>query len=142
MNFYNKKIEELYEEFNTSEDGLSEQEVEDRLLKYGKNKIEEAKKKSNFKRFLSQFNDTMIIILIIVAIIMGIYGALVSGEYTDTIVIAIVVLLNAIMGFIQEQKAEVTLESLKKYATSSCKVKRNDKIAKASAKVSATDEGL
>ena len=128
MNLYNKKIDELYEEFKTSFDGLSEKEVEERLLKYGKNKIEEAKKKSKFKRFLSQFNDMMIIILIIVAVVMGIYGFLFSGEYTDTIVIAVVVFINAIMGFIQEQKAEVTLESLKKYATSSCKVKRSDKV--------------
>jgi Ca2+-transporting ATPase len=70
----------------------------------------------------------MIIILIIVAVLMLIYGLLYSNDYTDSIVIAVVVLINAIMGFIQEEKAEVTLEGLKKYVSSTCKVKRNGKL--------------
>lgn len=128
MNVYNKKINDVFEEFDTNQNGLKENEIEKRLLKYGRNEIEEAKKKSKITRFLEQFNDMMIIILIIVAIIMGIYGFLVTHEYTDTIVILIVVLLNAIMGYVQEQKAEVTLEGLKKYASRTCKVKRDGEI--------------
>ena len=128
MNFYNKDIKTLYKELETSKDGLSSKDATNRLEKFGANKIEEGKKKTKLKIFLEQFNDMMIIILIIVAIVMWIYGILYSHEYTDTIVIAVVVLLNAIMGFIQEEKAEVTLESLKKYATSTCKVRRNGKI--------------
>ena len=128
MKYYNMDIESIYEKLDTSINGLDEKEVEKRIEKYGKNKIEETKKKSKIVKFLNQFNDMMIIILIIVAVLMAIYGVLYSHEYTDTIVIAVVVIINATMGFIQEQKAEVTLESLKKYVTSSCKVRRNGKI--------------
>ena len=128
MKYYNMDIESIYEKLDTSINGLDEKEVEKRIEKYGKNKIEGAKKKSKIVKFLNQFNDMMIIILIIVAVLMAMYGVLYSHEYTDTIVIAVVVIINATMGFIQEQKAEVTLESLKKYVTSSCKVRRNGKI--------------
>lgn len=128
MNFYNKSIDEIYKEFGSSIDGLDSNIIESRVLEYGKNRMQEAKRKSPFRRFLEQFNDPMIIILIIVAIIMFVYGFLYSHEYTDTIVIVIVVLLNSIMSFIQEQKAEITLAGLKSYSTSSCKVKRNGKI--------------
>ena len=125
MNYYNKSIKDIYSELKTSEVGLSSEEASNRINIYGLNELEETKKKSPLRRFLDQFNDMMIIILIIVAFIMGIYGVLYSHDYTDTIVIAVVVLLNAIMGFVQESKAEVTLEGLKKYATSTCKVKRD-----------------
>lgn len=128
MNYYNKTLEEIYEELKTSKDGLTQKEANNNLNKYGLNKIEEAKKKSKFRRFLEQFNDTMIIVLIIVALIMGIYGFLYSQDYTDTIVITVVIFLNAVMGFIQEQKAEVTLEGLKKYTITNSKVKRDGKI--------------
>lgn len=128
MNYYNKKLEDIYKELDCSNEGLDSTKVQSRILEYGKNKIEEAKGKSHFRRFIEQFSDMMIIILIIVAIVMAIYGVLYSHDYTDTIVITIVVLLNAIMGFIQEEKAEVTLEGLKKYATTSAKVKRDGKV--------------
>lgn len=128
MNYYNKDIEEIYKEFESSIDGLNSEKIQSRILEYGKNKIEEVKGKSRLKRFLGQFNDMMIIILIIVAILMAIYGLLYTHDYTDTIVIMIVVLLNAIMGFIQEEKAEVTLEGLKKYSATSCKIRRDGKI--------------
>ena len=128
MTYYNKKVEEIYEEFKTSEEGLTEKVAKNNLNKYGLNKIEEAKKKSKFMRFLEQFNDTMIIVLIIVGIVMGIYGFFYSNDYTDTIVIGVVIFLNAIMGFIQEEKAEVTLESLKKYTMTNTKVKRNGQV--------------
>lgn len=128
MNYYNKEVAEVLSELDTSLEGLSTYAASIRREKYGENKIEEAKKKSSFRRFLDQFNDMMIIILIIVAIVMGIYGFLYSHEYTDTIVIAVVVLLNATMGFIQEAKAEVTLDGLKKYSATNCKVRRDNHI--------------
>lgn len=128
MNFYNKDLNEIFKEFDSSRNGMDQDKIQGRILEYGKNEIKEAKGKSPFKRFISQFNEPMIIILIIVAIIMFVYGYLFSHEYTDTIVITIVVLLNAIMSFIQEQKAEVTLSSLKNYSTSTCKIRRNGKI--------------
>lgn len=134
MKFYEEKLSAIYEYLSSSEKGLTTNEAEKRIGKYGKNEIVEAKSKSSLKIFFSQFSDMMIIILIVVAIIMGIYGVLYTHDYTDSIVIAVVVLLNAIMGFIQEKKAEVTLEGLKKYATSNCKVLRNRRIAVVDAK--------
>lgn len=128
MKYYNKNIKDVMKEFNTSAEGLSESEAKSRIHTYGANEIVEAKGKSKLKIFLNQFNDMMIIILIIVAIIMGIYGVLYSHEYTDTIVIVAVVMINAIMGFVQEAKAEVTLEGLKKYSITNTKVKRSGKL--------------
>ena len=125
MQFYNKKIEEIFDELDTNELGLSSKEAEIRILKYGKNELEEKKKQSWFIKFLSQFNDLMIIILLIVAVFLVFYGIFFSHEYTDAIVIFVVVLINSIMGFIQEEKAEVTLNDLKKYSVSKCKVKRD-----------------
>lgn len=125
MFVYNKDIETLYKELNSEENGLSGEEAKKNLEKYGMNILDEGKKKSWFLKFISQFNDLMIIILIIVAIFLVIYGYFYSHEYTDAIVIFAVVLINAVMGFIQEQKAEVTLNDLKKYSVSTCKVKRN-----------------
>ncbi len=125
MKFYNKNIEDVFEELKTSESGLSSKEAEMRILKYGKNELEEKKKQSWFLKFLAQFNDLMIIILLIVAVFLVFYGVFVSHEYTDAIVIFVVVLINSIMGFIQEEKAEVTLNDLKKYSVSKCKVKRD-----------------
>lgn len=128
MNFYSENIKKIYEYLKTSEEGVSEVEANKRYAKYGSNALVEAKGKNKLRIFLSQFNDMMIIILIIVAIIMGIYGFFYSHEYTDTIVIAVVVLINAIMGFIQEEKAEVTLEGLKKYSVTNVRVIRKGKI--------------
>lgn len=128
MNYYNNDINEIYEAFETSYDGLNENQAVERIRKYGLNQLDERKKKSKIRKFFDQFNDMMIIILIIVAVVMGLYGIFYTHDYTDTIVIGIVVIINAIMGFIQEEKAEVTLEGLKKYNTSSCKVKCDGKI--------------
>lgn len=128
MNYFSKDVKSIYKELGVNEDGLSEVEANNRLNKYGSNTLVEKKGKSKIKIFFNQFNDMMIIILLIVALIMGIYGFLYSHEYTDTIVIAVVVLINAIMGFIQEEKAEVTLEGLKKYSVTNVRVKRKGKI--------------
>ena len=128
MKFYDEKLDYIYKKLSSSEKGLSTAQAERKIVEDGKNEIVEAAPKSALKIFFNQFNDMMIIILIVVAIIMGIYGLVYSHDYTDSIVIAVVVLLNAIMGFIQEAKAEVTLEGLKKYATSHCKTLRDGHI--------------
>lgn len=126
--FYSKKLNDLYEELETTDNGLNEKEVEERQKTYGFNIIEENKKNSMFSIFCSQFNDPMIIILIITALVMYIYGILYSHDFTDTIVIVVVVLINAVMGFLQERKAEVTLDSLKNYSKSMTTVRRNNGI--------------
>ena len=128
MHSYNMSVEEILEKSDTTIHGLSLDEAKKRLKTYGENKFEEKKKKSKLSRFLEQFDDTMIKVLLIVAVFMGIYGFLYSNDYTDMIVIIVVVLLNAIMGFIQSEKAEVTLDGLKKYSTSNCKVRRAGEI--------------
>ena len=128
MNYYSKDIKAIYKELNTSNEGLSEVEANKKMRTFGMNILVEAKGKSHLKMFLNQFNDMMIIILIIVAFIMLLYGFLYSHDYTDTIVIAVVVLINAFMGYIQEKKAQVTLEGLKKYSVTTTKVKRKGKI--------------
>ena len=128
MKFYDKNIKNVLKELDTSKDGLNSKEAEKRLNKYGYNKLVEGKKKSKLVKFLNQFNDLMILILIGVMILTFIYALFLSHDYTDTIVIFVVVILNALMGFIQEEKAEVTLDGLKQYATSSCAVKRDGKV--------------
>lgn len=125
---YSKNINDVYKELNTSEKGLTLNEVNKRLNIYDKNIIKEKKKENIFLRFLKQFKDIMIIILLVVALLLYIYGVLYSHEYTDTIVILVVVFINAITGFIQEEKANSVIDGLKKYEASTCKVKRNGKI--------------
>ena len=125
---YSKKEEEIFKILNSNIDGLDSSEVKKRLNDYGQNIILNKKKTPWILRFLKQFNDTMIIILLIVALLLYFYGYFYSHEYTDTIVILFVVFINAIVGFIQEEKAALILKDLKKYETSTCKVKRDDKI--------------
>ena len=125
---YSKNEEEIFKILNSNIDGLDSKETEKRLKDYGQNIILNKKKKIWILRFLKQFNDTMIIILLVVALLLYFYGYFYSHEYTDTIVILFVVFINAIVGFIQEEKATLVLKDLKKYENSTCKVKRDDKI--------------
>lgn len=125
---YSKNEEEIFKILNSNIDGLDSKETDRRLNDYGQNIILNKKKTPWILRFLKQFNDTMIIILLVVALLLYFYGYFYSHEYTDTIVILFVVLINAIVGFIQEEKAALILRDLKKYETSTCKVKRSDKI--------------
>lgn len=125
---YPKNEEEIFKTLNSNIDGLDSKETEKRLNDYGQNIILNKRKTPWILRFLKQFNDTMIIILLVVALLLYFYGYFYSHEYTDTIVILFVVFINAIVGFIQEEKAALILRDLKKYETSTCKVKRNDKI--------------
>ncbi len=109
--------------------GLSEKQIQERIEKYGKNELEEKKKDSIIIRFLKQFNDFMIIILIIASIISAIVSKMEgSGDYFDSIIIIAIVVFNAIMGLVQEAKAEKSLEALKKMSAPTCKVKRAGKI--------------
>ena len=125
---YSKNEEEIFKTLNSNIDGLDSKETEKRLNYYGQNIILNKKKTPWILRFLKQFNDTMIIILLVVALLLYFYGYFYSHEYTDTIVILFVVFINAVVGFIQEEKADLILRDLKKYESSTCKVKRDDKI--------------
>ena len=127
--WFNKEIEEVEKTLDTNiQSGLKEDEVKKRQEKYGFNELKEEKKKSIFVKFLEQFKDFMIIVLIIAAIISGIVGVAQGEGITDTIIILIVVIANAIIGVVQEAKAEKSLEALQKLSGHIAKVVRNGTI--------------
>ena len=108
------------EKLGSDRKGLIDDEANKRLEQHGYNELEEKAKRTKLAVFLSQFKDFMIIILIIAAVISGIVG-----DLKDTIVIAFIVLINAIVGFIQEYRAEKAMDALKKMSASEAKVRRN-----------------
>ncbi len=128
MKYYNQKVEEVLEELNSKEIGLSEKEASKRLKELGKNKLEEGKKQSKLVKFLSQFNDLLIIILIFAAIFSFVIAIIEKESFTDSIIIIAIVILNAVLGFIQEAKSDKAIEDLKKMQDSKVKVKRDDKV--------------
>lgn len=132
MSYYNKSCESTLNELNTNALGLSKIEVDKRQLLHGENALPKQKKQSRLMKFLSQFKDIMVIILLIAAII-SVVVAIVDKNYSDLFeggVIFFIVILNAIIGTIQESKAEDALESLKKSTEPYCKVLRDGKVKK------------
>lgn len=125
--WYTKSIEEVARELRTNlKIGLREKDVQEREKKFGKNKIREAKKESLIVKFIKQFNDFMIIILIIAAIVSAVVSYIEgTGDYFDSIIIIAIVFFNGLMGLIQETKAEKSIEALKKLSSPVAKVKRN-----------------
>ena len=128
--WYTLSTKEVERQMQTNiEFGLNEKQVEDKQNKFGLNKLEEKKKESIIIKFVKQFNDFMIIILIIASIISAVVAKLEgSNDYFDSIIIIAIVVFNAIMGLVQEAKAEKSLEALKKMTAPTCKVKRDGKI--------------
>lgn len=109
--------------------GLTKIQVEERQKKYGLNQLEEQKKKPLIIKFLEQFKDFMIIILLIASVVSAIVAKLEgSNDYFDSVIIIAIVVFNAIMGLVQESKAEKSLEALKKMSAPVCKVKRNGQV--------------
>ncbi len=124
------KTEEVLRRLQTSTKmGLADNEIESRKEKYGSNKLQEKKKENIVIKFVKQFNDFMIIILIIASIISA-FTSYMQGEndYVDSIIIIAIVILNAIMGLVQEARAEKSIESLKKLTPQIAKVIREGKI--------------
>lgn len=122
--------EEVITKFETNiNNGLTSEEVIKRKDKYGANELKSTKKKSIIIRFLEQFKDFMIIVLIISAIVSGAIGVINGEGITDTIIIMIVIIVNAIIGVIQENKAEKSLEALKKLSSHVAKVVRDGKLS-------------
>src|SRR5450756_590151 len=107
--WHQKNIEEICGEFRASLQGFSAAEADDLLRKYGPNELIEKQKKGMFMMFLDQFKDFMILVLIAAAVISG-----VIGEASDTIAIIVIVVLNGVIGFVQEYRAEKAIELLKK----------------------------
>lgn len=121
------KKEDVLREFGTnSKNGLTEEEVKKRQNKYGKNRLKDKPKENIFVKFIKQFNDFMIIILIIASIVSAVISTLQGqNDYIDSVIIIGIVILNALMGVIQEAKAEKSIEALKKMTPPHAKVVRN-----------------
>ena len=127
-NWFNKEIKDVETELKTDlENGLNSKQVEENKSKYGENELQEKKKEPLIKKFIAQFKDFSIIVLIIAAIVSGVVGVAQGEGFTDTIIILIVVLLNAVIGVAQESKAEKSLEALRKLSEHAAKVVRDGK---------------
>jgi len=120
MNWHNLDINKVFALTGSSPSGLSAQLAEQRIVEYGFNELLEKKRKPAWLLFLKQFNDFMILLLIAAAIISG-----VIGDIGDTIVILVIVLLNAMIGFVQEYRAGKAMDELKKLSTPQVEVLRN-----------------
>lgn len=130
MNWYEMRAHEVEERTNTNvEVGLTEQEAEGRLKKFGTNELQEAKRPSALMVFLAQFKDFMVLVLFGATIISAFLG-----EYIDSIAIVAIVIINGVLGFFQERKAEKSLEALKELAAPQVTVLRNGKWIKAPSK--------
>lgn len=119
MEWYKAAKEKVFKELSVSENGLTEAEAEERLKKYGKNELAEEKKQSPFMIFLGQYKDFLVLILIAAAII-----SMVLGDIESSLVILIVITINAVLGTVQEVKAEASLAGLKAMSAPTAKVIR------------------
>ena len=127
--WYSLSSDEVFKTFGTdSKNGLTSKQVEEAQEKYGLNEITSKNKKTVFKMLVEQFKDFMIIILLIAAAISGYVGVQEGEGFADSIIILIIVVLNAIIGVAQELKAQKSLESLKNLSAPHCKVVRNSKV--------------
>jgi len=120
INWHQLESEDVLKKLQSSGNGLTSSEAQIRLKRYGSNELIEKKRKSVWMMFFDQFKDFMIIVLIVAAIVAG-----VIGEPSDTIAITVIVLLNAILGFVQEYRAEKAMAALKKLAAPSATVIRD-----------------
>jgi len=133
MKYYLEQIENVFSAVKSSVDGLSSAEAAKRLEENGKNKLEEGKKKTMFQRVMEQLSDPMIIILIVAAVISAITEWFESGSFhfvfpTDTVIILVVVIINTVLGVIQESKAEAAIEALQEMSAATSKVLRDGKL--------------
>lgn len=128
--WYNRDIKDIVAELDSDiHQGLNDTKVEERLEKFGYNEIQEKKRKTLAEMFFEQFKDFMVIILLIAAVI-----SFISHERADAIIILAIVVLNAILGVVQESRAEKSLEALKKLSAPNAKVRRNARVAVVPAK--------
>ena len=128
MKSYNLSIDEILEKLNTNVGGLTDDEANLRMNKYGQNILISERKKSNVSKFFLQFKDLMIIILILSAIVSFVLSYINKESYIDSIIIIAIVIINGVIGFIQEMKADSAIESLKKLQVHNVKVKRSNVI--------------
>ncbi|MBR5783360.1 MAG: cation-translocating P-type ATPase [Clostridia bacterium] len=125
MNFYTESSEKVLDELQSSENGLSAGAATERLEKNGPNKLDAAKGKSIFRRFMEQLSDPMIIILLVAAAVSGVLAVKEGEGFADVIIILAVVIINAVLGVYQESKAEKAIEALQEMSAATSKVIRD-----------------
>ena len=124
---YSRSAQDVMNEWTTSPLGLSSAEAERRREKYGANKLKEAEKPTVLQRFLTQLKDPMLLILLAAAAVSAVTNFLSHESFTEVFIILLVVLLNAILGVVQESKAEAAIEALQTMTAATCKVMRDGK---------------
>ncbi len=128
MKYYCEEKDLVISQLNSGENGLSEAEAERRLAENGKNKLKEPKKDSVIKQFFAQMADPMIIILLAAAAISGVLAIMQGESFADVIIILFVVIVNAVLGVYQENKAEKAIEALQEMSAATSKVLRGGRI--------------
>lgn len=131
MNYCLSQVDDVLQELKTSKDGLTSQEAAKRLEQNGKNKLAEAKKDSLLKRFFAQMKDPMIIILLVAAAVSAVTDIIEKGHMvvpTDSLIILFVVIVNAVLGVVQESKAEKAIEALQEMSAATTKTLRDGKV--------------
>lgn len=124
---YTQTPEQLLSQLETTEQGLSSAEAAARLEKYGPNKLKDAEKPTMVQRFLAQLKDPMLVILMVAAAVSAVTNYLAGESFAEVFIILIVVLLNAVLGVLQESKAEAAIEALQTMTAATCKVLRDGK---------------
>ena len=125
---YQRTQDDILTELESSASGLSEEQAEERLERYGENKLAEAKKTTVLQRFFQQLKDPMLLILLAAAAVSAVTNALSGESLTEVFIILVVVLLNAVLGVIQESKAEAAIEALQSMTAAKCKVLRGGEL--------------
>ena len=128
MRYYCEETEATLNELSTTAEGLSAEEAARRLEANGKNRLADAPGKSLLRRFLEQMADPMIIILLVAALISGVLAVVENESFADVIIILAVVIVNAVLGVYQENKAEKAIEALQEMSAATSKVLRDGKI--------------
>ena len=125
---YQRTQDDILTELESSASGLSEEQAEERLERYGENKLAKAKKTTVLQRFFQQLKDPMLLILLAAAAVSAVTNALSGESFTEVFIILVVVLLNAVLGVIQESKAEAAIEALQSMTAAKCKVLRGGEL--------------
>lgn len=127
MKEYLSPVSQVLKDQNTTEQGLSSQEAASRLESIGPNRLAEGKKATLLQRLLKELADPMIIILIVAAVISGVTAVYAGESFADVIIIMVVVIINAVLGVVQESKAEKAIEALQEITAATSKVLRDGK---------------
>ncbi|MFL5743516.1 MAG: calcium-translocating P-type ATPase, PMCA-type [Niastella sp.] len=123
MNWHTSSTDAILKEFQSNMDGLPDDEAAKRIQQYGPNQLQEKKKRPVWLLFAMQFKDVMILILMVAAIVSGFVG-----DLKDTIVILIIIIINAVVGFVQEFRAEKAIDALKQLSAALVRVRRNKRV--------------